>query len=173
MKKALVLLALVGAAVYAATALSASGPDPTEKRLLKDVASLKAQVKTLQTQSRNLQKQLTSLTGDVNTIGGAAVSAILVGVCSDEIAADAFQGTWQVVDQISAALQAGKTYFGPQSPVTATVQGQDVCASGGIVRSQILPPTIAEYLALLAPFHSNDLRAADAPALLRRSFHLR
>ena len=32
-------------------------------------------------------------------------------VCGNTLAADALQGTWQEVDQLSAALQAGKTIF--------------------------------------------------------------
>ena len=88
--------------------------------------------------------------------------AVLFTVCSDEITADALQGTWQVVDQVSAALQAGKTYFGPQTPVTATLGGQDICAGGGITRSQVLPPTVAGYQALLAPFHTSSLKFLEA-----------
>ncbi len=166
MKKAVVLCALVGVAVWAATAWSASSAsDPTVQRLVKDVATLKAQVKTL-------QKQQKTLTKGVNGVGDVALASLLFGVCSDEIAADAFEGTWQEVDQLSAALQSGKTYFGPQTPVSATVGGQDVCAGGSVTRSQVLPPTVAQYQALLAPFHSASFRAAALTALSRR-FHLK
>src|SRR5437588_9315412 len=102
MKRVFVLLALVGVAAYATTAWSASGPTPTEQRLLKDVAALKAQVAKLQSADK---KQNTA----INTVGTIAAGAFLYSVCSDEITADALQGTWQIVDQISAALQAGKT----------------------------------------------------------------
>jgi hypothetical protein len=153
MKKALVLSALVGVAVYATTAWSASSLDPTEQRLLKDVAALKKQVK--------------SLNGDVKATELAVGATILFTVCSDEIAADALQGTWTTVDQLSTAQQEapGKTYFGPQTPVTATLQGQDICAGGGITRSTVttgLAPTVAQYQALLAGFHSDSLRFLDA-----------
>ncbi len=149
MKRVLVLLAVVGVAVYATTAWSASAPTPTEKQLLRDVATLKSQVKKLQAQQK-------TATANINTVGSLAATAVLYTVCSDELAADAFQGTWQIVDQASAALPT-VTKFGPQSPITATLQGQDVCAGGGVARSQVLPPTVAGYRALLAGFQSNSL----------------
>ena len=152
MKRVFVLLALVGVAAYATTAWSASGPTPTEQRLLKDVATLKTQVKTLQKQVKNL---------DANTLAAVGTLAIL-GVCSTELTTDALQSTWQIVDQMSAALQAGKTYFGAQSPVVTTINGQDWCSLAQVTRSQVLPPTVAQYLALLAPFHASNLALGPA-----------
>lgn len=162
MKKAFVLCALVGVAVYATSAWSASNTDPTEQRLVRDVATLRKQVTALQKQVKTL---------DANT--GAAVSVLAVlGICQAELSADAFQGTWQIVDQISGALQAGKTYFGPQAPVSATVQGQDWCLLANVTRSQVLPPTVAQYLALLAPFHTLSDRLGTVPlSLFGRTFH--
>jgi hypothetical protein len=148
MKRVFVLCALVGVAAYATGAWSAAPPSPIEQRLSKDVATLKKQVKTLKTEVSSTQL--------------AVAATILFTVCGDEIAADALQGTWQVVDQVSAALQAGKTYFGPQVPVTATLSGQDICAGGGLVRSQVLPPTVAGYQALLAAFHTSSLKFLEA-----------
>jgi hypothetical protein len=144
MKRVFVLCALVGVAAYATGAWSAAPPSPIEQRISKDVAALKKQVKTLKT--------------DLSSTQVVVAATILFAVCSDEITADALQGTWQGVDEVSAALQAGKTYFGPQTPVTATVQGQDICAGGGITRSQVPPPTVAEYQALLAGFHTSSLK---------------
>ena len=82
----------------------------------------------------------------------------------------------QIIDQLSAAQTEapGKTYFGLQAPVTATLSGQDICASGGITRSQVLPPTVAQYQALLAPFHaSSDRFQASALKLFARGLHLK
>jgi hypothetical protein len=155
MKKALVLCALVGVAVYATSAWSAPTADPTVTRLVKDVASLKKD-------NAALKKQVATLKKTVGEDEVAIGATILFAVCSDEITADALQGTWVVVDQVSAALQGGKTYFGPQTPVTATLQGQDVCAGGGITRSPVTSgtvPTVAGYQALLAGFHSSSLKA--------------
>jgi hypothetical protein len=137
MKKAFVLCAIVGAAVYAANAMSASGPTPIEKTLQKQVATLNKTVATLKKNQA----------ADEAAIG----VTLLFTVCSDEVAADALQGTWSVVDQIAtAAGQAAK--FGPQTPVTANVGGQDVCAVGGITRSPVTSgavPTVGAYQALL------------------------
>jgi hypothetical protein len=144
MKKVFVLCAIVGVAVYTATARSASAPTPVEKSLQKQVATLTKNLTTL-------KKQVTTLSKNQGQDEGALGVAILFTVCSDEIAADALQGTWSVVDQIAtAAGQAAK--FGPQTPVTATVQGQDVCAAGGITRSPVTSgavPTVGAYQALL------------------------
>src|SRR5581483_6747601 len=174
MKRAFVLCALVGVAVYATTAWSAAGPTPTEQRLSKDVAALKTDVSGLKRQVKTLQSQEKSLNKDLNSIGDIALGSFLFSVCSDEITADAFQGTWQIIDQVSAALQAGKTYFGVQAPVTATIQGQDICAGGQVTRSQVLPPTVAQYQALLAPFHTSSASfQASVLKLFARGAHLR
>ncbi len=157
MKKALVLCAIVGAAVYAATAMSASGPTPIEKTLQKQVATLNKTVATLKKNQA----------ADEAAIG----VTLLFTVCSDEVAADALQGTWSVVDQISAALQTGKTYFGPQTPVTANVNGQDVCAVGGITRSPVTSgaaPTVAAYQALLGGLSAYKLQTLMRNAGLHR-----
>ena len=159
MKRMLVFLAIVGVAVYATAAWSASGPTPIEKQLLRDVATLKSLVKKLQAQQK-------TATANTTTVGALAATAFLFAVCSDLLTADALQGTWQVVDQIAAAA-AQTARFGPQSPVTATIQGQDVCAAGNITRSQVLPPTVAGYQALLAGFHSNSLSFLHAYRLAR------
>jgi len=164
MKKAFVLCALVGVAVYATTAWSASNADPAVARLARDVVTLKTQVKSLQKQSATLKKAIAQ---DDLAIG----ATILYTVCGLTITADAQQGTWQIVDQLSAATQAGKTYFGPQAPVTATLQGQDICAGGGVTRSPVTSgavPTVAGYQALLAGFHSLNLNAFLAFALAHR-----
>ena len=48
---------------------------------------------------------------------------------------------------------------------TATLQGKDVCAGGGVTRSQVLPPTVAGFQALLAGFHTNSFRVLGAYVL--------
>jgi outer membrane murein-binding lipoprotein Lpp len=152
MKRVLVLFAVAGVAVYATTAWSAAGPTPTEKQLLKDVATLKSQVK-------KLQAQMKAANTNINTAGSLGATALLYTVCSDTLTADALQGTWQIVDQVATtAGQAAR--FGPQTPVTATLQGQDVCAAGNVSRSQVLPPTVAGYEALLSGFHTDSVLRA-------------
>jgi hypothetical protein len=146
MKKhvALALAALaVIAATYSATAWSAGSVTPTERRLLRDVKVLQSKVKTLQADVKQLKTRAT----ETEEVAGIA---LLVSACGTAITADAIQGTWQVLDQVSAATQAGKTYFGAQTPVVDTLAGRPVCQAIGVTRSQALPPTSAQYNALLA-----------------------
>ncbi|HZR90973.1 MAG TPA: hypothetical protein VFA44_01040 [Gaiellaceae bacterium] len=150
MRWVIVVCALAAAAAYAVGAWSASPPTPTEKRLLKDVAALKSQVKTLQTQVRTVSSNEQE----------AAAALAVVAVCGDVLAADALQGTWQVIDQLSSATQAGKTYFGPQTPLAASVASQDVCQALGVSRSQVVPPTVAPYQALLGGLGSGGAAPA-------------
>src|SRR5205085_5457315 len=77
-------------------------------------------------------------------------ATFLFEVCEGALTADLVQGTWNVVDQLSSALQGGKVYFGPQTPIDDTVQGRPVCQALGIARSQAVPPTAAPFSALYA-----------------------
>jgi hypothetical protein len=140
MKRVLLLGAILAVALYATVAWSATPPTPTEKKLQKDVAALKAQVKAL--------KKSISETQDV------AVGIGIIGACSTVITADALQGTWQTVDQLAAATQAGKTYFGLQIPVNDTIGGEHICAGINVPRLQGLPPTSASFSALLALYQT-------------------
>ena len=145
MKRVLLLGAVVAVALYATVAWSATPPTPTEKRLQKDVATLKAQVKTLKK--------------SVSDVRDAAAGAILLVGCNTAITADGLQGTWRVIDQLSAATQAGKTYFGPQTPVNDTIGGTSICGAIGVPRSQALPPTVAQFSALLAFYQTAAAKA--------------
>jgi len=141
---ALIVAAIVvGVVGYSAAAWSAAPPTPTEKLLLKDVKALQAKVTKLQTDVKKA-------TATANGAGQAAGAAIIVSGCGLAITADSLQGTWQVIDQISAATQAGKTYFGAQTPVVDTLAGQPICQTIGVSRSQAVPPTVAQHAALLA-----------------------
>jgi hypothetical protein len=156
----LALVLAVGIATYSAAAWSASPPTPTEKQLLRNVATLKAQV-------AKLQKTQKAQTTAINTIGNLTVASLAYGACETAITADAIQGTWQVVDQIAAATQAGKTYFGAQTPVSDSVLSglltAPACQAASVTRSQALPPTSAQFSALLGILKS---------AAFRQSFRL-
>lgn len=146
MKRVIAVCACVAVAAYATAAWSSAGATPVEKNLQRQITALQAQVKTLKKQTAQAQD-----------IGAAAV---LLTACTDAVTADAFQGTWSVVDQLSAATQAGKTYFGAQTPLTATVGGQDVCAAIQVARSQAVPPAVTPYQQLLAALTSRAARFA-------------
>jgi len=144
MRRALALGALIALGLYANGA-AAAPPTATEKKLQKDVATLKAQVKAL----RSDLKKVKTAAADAQDI---ALGVAIIGACNTAITADGLQGTWQVIDQLSAATQSGKTYFGPQRPVDDSIGGQPVCKLIGVTRAQALPPTSAPFSALLALF---------------------
>ena len=155
MKYVAVLALAVAVAVgsYAAAAWSAAPQSPTERQLVRDVKTLKAQV-------AKLQKTDKIQTANINTLGNIEGLAIAYAACSTAVTADVAQGTWQIVDQIAAATQGGKTYFGAQTPVSDSVSGLNVpaCQALQVARSQGLPPTVAQLDALLGVFRSAQLR---------------
>ena len=67
-------------------------------------------------------------------------------VCENVVITDALQGTWNVVDQIAQATQAGKTYFGAQTPLA----DKGACTAFKITRSQGVPPTALVFNSLVA-----------------------
>ena len=140
MKPVLLLGAVAAVALYATVAWAATPPTPTEKKLRKDVATLKAQVKTLKI--------------SVSDFPQVAFALYVIDACNTAITADALQGTWQEIDQLSAATQAGKTYFGPQTPVNDAIGANNWCDLAEINRSQAVPPTVAQFSALLAVFQN-------------------
>jgi hypothetical protein len=142
MKRVLLLGVVLAVALYATVAWAATPPTPMEKKLQKDVATLKAQVKTLKK--------------SVSDLRDVALAVAVVGACNTAITADGLQGTWQEIDQLSAATQADKTYFGPQTPVNDAIGNSNNhwCALASVNRSQALPPTVAQFSALLALYQT-------------------
>jgi hypothetical protein len=145
MKRVLLLGVVLAVALYATVAWAATPPTPTEKKLQKDVATLKAQVKTLKK--------------SVSNVRDIALVVAVTGACNTAITADGLEGTWQEIDQLSAATQAGKTYFGPQTPVSDAVGTNHWCALASVNRSQALPPTVAQFSALLALYQTTAAKA--------------
>jgi hypothetical protein len=143
MKRVLLFGVVLVVALYATVAWAATPPTPTEKKLQKDVATLKAQVKTLKK--------------SVSDLRDVALAVGVIGACNIAITADGLQQTWQEIDQLSAATQAGKTYFGPQTPVNDAIGTNGTnhwCALASVNRSQALPPTVAQFSALLALYQT-------------------
>jgi hypothetical protein len=132
-------LALSGGAV-AGTALVSRSATPASPS-----TSLARRVAVLETKVKALQKQ--------STVTRAVVGGLTFwSVCDAVTTADALQGTWQTIDQLSAATQAGKTYFGPQTPVDDTVAGVHACNVTRVGRSHLVPPTISWFNYLLRVF---------------------
>ena len=130
-------LVLVPLALVAVFALAAPAPaaTPTERKLLRDVKVLKAQVKALQAQVRSARN--------------LALGAVVYAGCSTAVTVDAFQGTWAVIDDVSNKTTQPKTWFGPQQPANdfQTCQSFQVTRTPGQV-----PPNANVFNALLALF---------------------
>jgi hypothetical protein len=116
-----------------ASAAKQAGPTAAQfSKLQKQVTTLQKQVKTLQKQQKDLDSFTSALVG--------------VLVCENAVITDAFQGTWNVVDQIAAVAQPGKTYFGAQTPLV----DKGACTAFKITRSQGVPPTALVFNSLVA-----------------------
>jgi hypothetical protein len=140
------LIAVAGGVGFVAAGWSAAPPTPVEKKLIAQVAKLQAADKALTARVTKLEKSQADL---VTGVG----AAILFGACDAALTADALQGTWQIEDQLSVATQAGKTYYGAQTPVDDTVAGKSACGSLRLTRTQALPPTTGNLAALLLLLH--------------------
>jgi hypothetical protein len=135
MKKFPVLVLVAAALAFPAAQANAASPaTPT----IAQFRALKKQVKTLQSQMKNLQTQAK----DLNAFANGLIPLL---ACQDVVVADALQGTWNVIDQISAATQAGKTYFGTQTPITDSSS----CTNVRVTRSSGIPPTVAIFSSLV------------------------
>lgn len=134
--------AAVGTVAFAArsqAAVSAPSADPRVAALQKQVKALQKQVNQLQGHVVSDENQL-SLNFEGDTCLGAQL-------------ADVIQGTWITIDQLSAATQAGKTYFGAQTPVTDYQNCADL-AQPAVPRLGITtPPTINPLRPLLQWLH--------------------
>lgn len=138
--------ASIAFAARSQAAVSVPSADPQIAALQRQVKTLQRQVKTLQGQAKTLQRRVLvdedqlSLNFEGDTCLGAQV-------------ADAIQGTWVTIDQLSAATQAGKTYFGSQAQVNDYNNCADL-ARPNVPRPGItVPPTINPLRPLLEWLH--------------------
>jgi hypothetical protein len=131
MRRALAIV-IAGLAAFALAA-PAAGVTPTERKLQRQVKALQKQVKTLQTQMRQVQVVL-----------GAN---IIREDCTLAAAADAFQGTWNVINQ-QAQASGRPAPFAQQTPISDTGS----CQRLRITRSQAVPPNVAVFSSLVQVF---------------------
>jgi hypothetical protein len=96
-----------------------------------------------------LEKKVTALQKQSNLTLGAVGFLTFWSACDAVTTADALQGTWQTIDQLSAATQAGITYFGPQTPVDDTVLGHHACVVARVGRAFPWPRSIGYFNNLL------------------------
>ena len=145
--------AIVAGAVVASLALvgPAAAATPTERKLQRDVAALKKDVAALKTQVRQLRNGFG--TGDNAVLGVVGLNQLVGGVialtfCNAAITADAFQGTWTVLDQ-----KPGGTTVGPQQ----AVNDAGACNAFSIPRSGASPPNLNSFHAFMRILQFNAL----------------
>jgi hypothetical protein len=148
--------------VVAVSAAAAYGAVGSGTRSARSAADLQTQVNLLKKQVAALQKDVKTIKASDTKIESEALGGIVYGACAATLAADAIQGTWNVVDQIATALQA-KTYFGAQ-PV---FDDKKTCGAFQVVRNTAVPPTVVQLQALVNLLGSSSLRSGAAA----RQFH--
>jgi hypothetical protein len=127
-----VAMLAAAALVFAAPAQSGA---PTNGQLARQIKTLQKQVKTLKKQVRDAR---------LLALGGIAYSG-----CSIAVTADAFQGTWGVIDEVSGRAPPPRTWFGPQVPVN----DYGLCTAFEFTRTpNKLPPDTSVFSAMLAIF---------------------
>ena len=133
-----ILLAVAIAVALLVPSYSASAATPTERKLMRQVATLTKQVRQLRTQMRTQNQRLER---GVNL-------ALNYSVCLVTVTADTFQGTWEIIDRHAA--HAGQDFF----PVTAPITDRfNSCAAMRVTRPQgRVPPDVSAFSALVAVF---------------------
>jgi type II secretory pathway pseudopilin PulG len=137
--KAGLVTTLVSLAVAGALAAPAAPATPTERKLSRQVKTMQKQVKVLQGQVRTLQRRM-------RDVEGIAASALVFSACSTAATADAFQGTWETIDEIDPATDR---YPAP----TPVADPGNSCQLLEIQRApSAVPPTTNVFAALLNLF---------------------
>ena len=137
---ALGLVLVAGLVVAAPTSAQQT---PTERKLLKQVATLKKQVTALQKTTKKLQT-------DLRNTQVSAGGAIALASCSAAVTADALQGTW-------AAINAREAVGGQAAvfPVESAVNDSGTCQALRVTRTPTAnPPNLTGFKALLSILQS-------------------
>ena len=132
------------AVLVAVTTLAApvSAATPSERRLARQVKTLQRQVTTLNRQVRTLQRQM-------RETRSVAAGGIVFAACTAAATADAFQGTWETIDQVAVGAGQAEKY----PPQTAIADPLNSCQTLEIQRQpNTVPPTTNVFAALLNIF---------------------
>ena len=127
------------ATAVALCALTAAAPSPAATPADRRIARLEKQVVSL-------TKQVKALRKDVDRANREVVINYVADACQAALVADTFRNTWTVVDQLSAATQSGKTYFGPQQ----STNDKNACRDIHVARAESqVPPPLSGFVALI------------------------
>jgi hypothetical protein len=141
-RTALVTAVVVTLAATAVLAAPASSATPTERKLTRQVKTMQRQVKVLQGQVRTLRRQ-------VRTVENVTLGGLIYSACFTAAASDAFQGTWETIDELRAAVGQPDRYP-PPAPVADPVNS---CQGLEIQRQpSVVPPTTNVFAGLLNLF---------------------
>ncbi len=133
---------LAAVVVAGALAAPAAAATPTERKLAK-------QIKTMQRQVKVLQGQVKKLRTDMREVQGISASALVFTACSTAATADAFQGTWETIDGLNAAVARPDQYPAP----TPAADPLNSCQLLEVQRQpSAVPPTTNVFAALLNIF---------------------
>jgi hypothetical protein len=131
--------ALAALAAAGALAAPASSATPTNRQLSRQIKVMQKQVKVLQGQVKTLRKQM-------RDVQGLAAGALVFSACSAAATADAFQGTWETIDEINPS---DDRYPAP----TPIVDPVNSCQLLEVQRQpNTVPPTTNVFAALLNIF---------------------
>jgi hypothetical protein len=128
--------------VVTALAAPASAATPGERRLARQIKTLQRQVTTLNRQVRTLQRQ-------VRDARGVAQAGLVYAACHTAATADAFQGTWETIDQVAVAAGQPEKY----PAQTAIADPINSCQQLELQRQpNTVPPNTNVFAALLNLF---------------------
>jgi hypothetical protein len=134
--------ALVALVAFGALAAPASSATPSERRLARQIKTMQRQVKVLQGQVRTLRRQMT----DVRAVSSAG---IVFTACLAASTSDAFQGTWETVDEVRAHNGLPDRY----PPITPVADPLNSCQGLEIQRQpSLVPPNTNVFAGLLNLF---------------------
>jgi type II secretory pathway pseudopilin PulG len=129
---ALIALVVAGLCVSAAPTQAAT---PTNRQLAQQIKTLQKQVKALQAQ--------------VRTARTLASASAVYSACGLAVTADAFQGTWATIDDVSNRASQPRTIYGAQAPVNDFT----TCSAFRVTRAPTqVPPNASLFSTLLAIF---------------------
>jgi len=141
MKRIAVAVASLALGAGAGTAHAAPSPQAQIAKLNAEVSALQKSVKTLQA---DLKKQTTELTNTINVFSA-------IDACQTAVVADAFQGTWAIVDQLEVA--AGKpAVWGPQAAVN-DFSACSIVSNNTVTHGISTPANVTAFSALITLLH--------------------
>ena len=163
MKRMFALVFAAAALAIPAAQAHAAAPAPTAaqfKALQKQVKSLQAQVKTLQKWVPKTCSTSTCFTlPQVSNLSSFEYEA---PICQQAVIADAFQATWNVIDQISHGDAGRQDVLRAQTPIN----DQQSCSDLKLTRSSGVPPT-ARVLVPRQPADELSARSVPSPGTRR------